>query len=138
MEDLMINTNEPAPMPWGMDRSLDESVNDFFEIARIYHSDGGTRIEPGTEAYAALSRMGIELPPGMDIQVSANSDDTFHVVFPPDPNTALSDEMLGSVAGGSTASTVGSYGTASTIGCALSTVSSAGTASSVGSAGSAG
>ena len=134
----MVDTNELSSMPWGMDRSLDESVDDFFEFARIYHRDGGSRVEPGTEAYAALSRMGIELPPGMDIQVSANSEDTFHVVFPPDPNTALSDEMLGSVAGGSTASTVGSYGTASTVGTALSCVSSAGTASSVGSAGSAG
>ena len=134
----MINTNEPASMPWGMDRSLDVSVNDFFEFAKTYHRDGGSRIEPGTEAHAALSRMGIELPPGMEIQVSANSEDTFHVVFPPDPNTALSDEMLAVVAGGNCASTAGSYGTASTIGCALSCVSSAGTASTVGTAGSAG
>jgi hypothetical protein len=135
---MMVDSKELPSMPWGVDRGLDEAVGDFFEFAEICHRDGGGRVEPGTEVYEALSRMGIELPPGMDILVSANSEDTFHVVFPPDPNTALSDEMLGSVAGGSTASTVGSYGTASTIGCALSCVSSAGTASSVGSAGSAG
>ncbi len=134
----MSETKDPTSMPWGMDRSLDESVDDFFEFARMYYRDGGPRIEPGTEAYTALSRLGIELPPGMDIQVSANTKDTFHVVFPPDPNTALSDEMLLGVAGGSCASTVGSYGTASTVGTAMSCVSSAGTASSVGTAGSAG
>lgn len=134
----MSESNDLTPVPWDMDRSLDEVVGDFFEIAAAYHRDGGSRIGPGTEAYALLTSMGVELPPGMDIQVSANTKDTFHVVFPPDPNTALSDEMLVSVAGGNCASTAGSYGTASTIGTALSCVSSAGTASTVGTAGSAG
>ena len=134
----MPESKDAAAKLWGMDRGLDEAVDDFFEFARTYHRDGESRIEAGTEAHALLSRMGMELPPGMAIQVYANTEDTFHVVFPPDPNIELSDEMLVAVAGGSCASTVGSYGTASTVGTALSCVSSAGTASSVGTAGSAG
>ena len=134
----MTDTNDSSAFPLGMDRSLAQSIEDFFDVARVYHRDGGARIEPGTEAYAALSEMGIDLPPRLEIHVSVNTQDIFHVVFPPDPNTMLSDEALGAVAGGSTASTVGSAGSASTLGTAISCISSAGCASSVGSAGSAG
>ena len=79
---------------------------------------------------AALTSWGIELPPGIDVSVHVNTDDTFHLVLPPDPNVALSDETLGMVAGGKTASTIGSAGCASTAGSLPSTASTASSASS--------
>ena len=86
----------------------------------------------------ALASTGMQLPPGVEVQVHVNTADTFHLPFPPDPNVALSDESLGMVAGGKTASSVGSGGSASTLGCLGSTVSTATTASTVGSAASGG
>ena len=93
----MGNTGEsagvqrPEPVEW-FERLL--------EFARIYHRHGGGRVEPGTEPHSALSEMGVDVPSGVDLRVSVNTDETFHVVFPPDPNTMLSDEALTAVSGG--------------------------------------
>ena len=84
-----------------------------------------------TDADAALTSWGIDLPPGVDVSVHVNTDDTFHLVLPPDPNVPLSDETLGMVAGGKTASTIGSAGSASTLGSIPSTASTGGSASSM-------
>ena len=125
-----------AILPPGVE-SIDESVDRYLDFARDFHRVGASRVEPGTDLDAALSEIGLDLPPGVELRVAVNTEETFHVVFPPDPNVALEDEALAAVAGGNSASSAGSYGTASTIGCALSCVSSAGTASTVGTAGSA-
>ncbi len=82
---------------------------------------------------AAMSSWGIDLPPGVDVRVCVNTEDTFYLGFPPDPNVALSDESLGVVAGGKTASSAGSAGSASTLACVCGTASSATTASTAGS-----
>ncbi|MCY4430998.1 MAG: hypothetical protein OXC11_11485 [Rhodospirillales bacterium] len=124
--------------PGGIELSPGDTVNQMLEFARVYRRHGESRAEPGPDPYAVLTEMGIDVPSGVEVRVSVNTQEDFHLVFPPDPNTALSDEMLGSVAGGSTA------GTASSIGCAGSasslpscafSVSSAGTAGTAGSAG---
>ncbi len=87
---------------------------------------------------AVMSSRGVDIAPEMDIRVHVNTDDTFYLAFPPDPNVALSDEALGVVAGGKTASTAGCAGSASTLGCLASTVSTATTASSIATVASAG
>ena len=117
--------------------SLDESVDRYLDFARDFHRAGGAGVESGTDLDAVLTEMGIDLPPGVEARLALNTEEIFHVVFPPDPNVALEDEALTAVAGGNCASSAGSYGTASTIGCAISCLSTAGTASTVGTAGSA-
>ena len=86
---------------------------------------------------AAMAEQGMEAPEAVEFRVAENDAETMHIVFPPDPNAALSDDAIQWVSGGtppaSSASTVGS---GSTLGSVPSTASSAGTVSSLGSAGS--
>ncbi len=51
---------------------------------------------------SALSEAGIDLPPGMAIEVLVDTDDTRHFVLPPSPLAAdeMSIEDLENVAGG--------------------------------------
>ena len=122
--------------PEGIELSPGDSVDQMVEFARIYHRHGEPRVEPGTEPYAVLTEMmGIDVPPGVELRVSVNTQEDFHVVFPPDPNTALSDEMLVSVSGGNTAGTassIGCAGTASSLPSCAFSVSTAGTAGTAG------
>ena len=131
----MSDSMNPLSRPEDIELSPGDSVDQLVEFARIYHRHGGFRVEPGTEPYAALSEMGIDVPSGVELRVSVNTQEDFHVVFPPDPNTALSDEMLVSVSGGNTAGTassVGCAGTASSLPSCAFSVSSAGTAGTAG------
>ena len=51
---------------------------------------------------------GIFVPENIEVQVHEDTDDTVHVVLPPDPNLMLVDEALTEVAGGKTAASAGS------------------------------
>ena len=68
---------------------------------------------------AFLAGRGMKLPADADLRVFANTPEVFHLVMPPNPNAAVSDEALAGVAGGSTASTISTLpscvGTASTL-----------------------
>ncbi len=87
---------------------------------------------------AAFASWGMDVPPEVDVRVHVNTDDTFYLAFPPDPNVALSDEALGVVAGGGkTASSAGSVSSASSLGSVPSTASTGGSASSMASLGTA-
>lgn len=116
--------------------ALVESVdNPMQKIVRDYAVDSEYRAQVEMNPRIAFSDRGLDVPENLDVQVHVCTDDTFYVVFPPDPNVDLADESLAMVAGGKSASSVGSAGTAST----ASTVSTTlGSASSVGSAGTAG
>ena len=86
-----------------------------------------------------LGELSAPMLESMDVKVHQNTPDTFHLVFPPDPNQTLADEDLMAVAGGKTASTAGTGGSAATASSApvcLGCASSASSAGSVGSAGS--
>ena len=65
--------------------------------------DPALRSKAVSDPVGTLSEHGIEPPEGFDVQMAANSSDTFHFVLPPDPNAALEDEALNSVVGGATA-----------------------------------
>ena len=71
---------------------------------------------------AVLSAAGVEVPEGLTIKVVENSSSTFHVVLP-DPE-AVSDELLAAASGGSTASSVATFGT-SCVPSTIGTISSA-------------
>ena len=77
-----------------------------------------------------LREYGMHVPENMDVNVVLNTEDTFYLSFPTDPNQELSDEALSAVAGGKTVSSAGSAGTLSTVPSCASTVSSVGTAGS--------
>jgi hypothetical protein len=76
----------------------------------------------------ALAEQGIQLPPGVEVRVHENTPAVVHLTLPPRPSEELSDEQLDAVAGGDTASSMGS---ASTLSCPASTF---GTALTVGTA----
>ena len=131
----MSDTINPSSWHEDSELPLDDVAERLTEFARIHHRHGGIRVEPGSEPYVALAEMGIDVPPGVELQVSVNTQEDFHVVFPPDPNVELSDEMLVSVAGGNTAGTassIGCAGTASSLPSCAFSVSTAGTAGTAG------
>lgn len=98
-----------------------------------YRADPALRARAEADPRGVLAERGLEIPPAADARIVANTGEVFHLVLPPDPNTALEENVLGAVSGG--AATAGSAGTVST----LSTIPScAGSASTIGTAGSAG
>ena len=109
----------------------------FQAFANACGEDSDLHARVVSDPKAVLADKGLEYPAEIDVRVVMNTDDTFYLAFPPDPNVSLGDEMLNQVAGGKSASTVGSVGSASTVGCIGSTFSSASSAGSVGSGGSA-
>lgn len=123
-----------ATPKWSMPEGID--LTRFEELAERCRRDPElrARLESGDAAEEAAA-LGVELPPGVETRIVANTDEVFHLPFPSDPDGTLGDETLRHVIGGSTlgtASTVGSVGTVS------STPSCFGSASSGGSVGTAG
>ena len=57
------------------------------------------RVESG-DAEGALRALGVEAPPGVELRVAVDTDEVFHIAFPPDPNANLRDEELTWVVGG--------------------------------------
>ncbi len=80
---------------------------------------------------------GVDSPEGLEAVFVANSEGVEHFIIPLDPNSALNDEHLAKVTGGSTASTAGTIGSASSF-LTFTSLSTAGTAGTAGCAGSAG
>ena len=105
-------------------------------LGAIYLSflfDPEFRTQVDENARAAFSEKGLEVPPEIDLRVHVNTEDTFWLAFPSDPNAELSDESLVTVSGGGkTASTAG------TVGCAASVPSCASSFGTAGSSGTAG
>lgn len=70
-------------------------------LAKCYREDADFRGRMAADPAAAMAETGLELPAGFDrVSVVENTADTFHVVFPPNPNALLGDETLGAVSGG--------------------------------------
>ena len=96
------------------DAGIQEKVT---TLAQSCREDPKLRSRAEADPRAVLSEHGIELPLGREVRIAANTAETFHVVLPPDPNSALADAQIETVAGGSsTARRVdGSFKSASTI-----------------------
>ena len=86
-------------------------------FAQNLADDPALRSRAASEPRAVLTEHGIRAPEGRELRIAANTADTFHVVLPPDPNSALADVQLDAVAGGSSTAqrTVQSFKSASTI-----------------------
>ena len=119
-------------------REVEPSRFDAMTEAYLTHAfDPEGREQVHDDPRGFLASMGRELPPGVEVRVHVNTADTFYLAFPPDPNVALSDEALGMVAGGKSASSIGSASSASTLGSVCGTASTGGSASSMASVASA-
>ena len=96
-------------------------------LADEWEADPSARARGGETIRGLFSEQGIDVPNEVELRVVEDTRDVHHVIMPPDPNAALSDEALRGVSGGNC---VGSAGTASTVGTFVSCIGSAGTASS--------
>ncbi len=70
------------------------------EMEESWRGDPEFRSRMEADPKAALAEHGIEIPSGVDVRLAVNSEDTIHVVAPPDPNRTMSDDDLGVVVGG--------------------------------------
>ena len=115
--------------------AVHRQISQFRALVRRYHADADYRRQVEADPVAGFREQGMELPSDIAVRVLANTDDTFYIVLPPDPNTDLGDEMLTAVAGGKVS--LGSAGTFSSIAsgaCPVSSASSAATAGTLASA----
>lgn len=92
-----------------------------------YRADESLRARLENGDYGDLHGM---VPPATEIRVVRQTPEVYYMPMPADPNAAVSDEMLASVAGGSTNGSVSSALTAGTAPSCVSSISSVGTASS--------
>ncbi len=118
-----------------------DTVKQIVSLAEEYRTDPDFREQvKDTSGADIVTRLGDVTPlPIGDVKVTlvADTDAVCHFVVAVDPNTALVDETLSELAGGSSASTAGSLGSVGTVGCScvpssvssFFTVGTAGTAS---------
>ena len=82
---------------------MDKETHDQRWAAMVanWQGDPEFRSRMEEDPKAALAENGIELPGGVeDVRLAVNSEETVHMVFPPDPNSAMSDASLQDVVGG--------------------------------------
>ena len=95
-----------------------EDVTSLLALDRFgqrYRSDAALRdAVDGGDARRLLQEAGVSVPAGYDIRVVADTEDTIHVVMPPDPNADLEDETLDAVVGGGSMATPSCMGTSVT------------------------
>ena len=77
-------------------------LQQFVDFTRKYQGSPDLQARAETEPHAVLSEHGIPVPAGQDVRIISNTEATFNVVMPPDPNAVLADEDLVAVSGGST------------------------------------
>ena len=82
-------------------KAMNEAINAWAPLERAWREDPAFRDRLAADPAAALADQGLSLPTGIsEVRVSENTADTFHVIFPGDPNARMSDEALMEVAGG--------------------------------------
>ena len=105
-------------------------------LARDYRDDPAFRARLESDPRAELAARDVNvIPESAEVRLKVNTPEVFHLVMAADPNSAVSDQLLRGISGGSSASTAATVGSA---GCASTTPSCLGSASSVSTAGSAG
>ena len=76
---------------------MNESIR---EISKAWREDADFRAEVEADPKAALASRGLEIDSPAEVRVAADTEDTVHFVFPPDPNVALPDGAFDGIAGG--------------------------------------
>ena len=99
----------------------------LMQFSARYRADESLRARIESGDYGDLLGM---VPAGTEVRVVCQTPEVYYMPMPEDPNVATTDEMLESVAGGSTSGCASSVLTAGTAPSCISSVSSVGTASS--------
>jgi hypothetical protein len=100
-------------------------------IARVWSDDDYKR-QLIANPNEVLSEAGMEIPPGLQFRILENTENLTYITLPAPPSEELSDDALEAVAGGSTAGSASTVGTAGTFTCpsTVGSFGSAGTAAS--------
>ena len=95
----MTKMTDKATLSWS---TISPQEREKFRLllSQAYHEDADFRSRCDADPRAALAERGFDAPSWIDVRIVANTPETYHVVLPPDPNAALSDEDLNAVAGG--------------------------------------
>ena len=102
--------------------ALYKNIGSFNDFVSRYYGNADYRRRVDADPVAALRENGIDLPGGVEIQVRVNTDDTFYLVMPPDPNTELDDETMAAIAGGG--GTIGTLTSLGSFSCPLASFAS--------------
>ena len=73
------------------------------QYADRYRSDEAVRARI---AGGDTSDLGIDVPEGMEVRISEQTDDTYYFVLPPNPGKVLADDDLDNIAGGTSCVTL--------------------------------
>ena len=73
------------------------SAGAYEEFAKEYHSNPELRHELQVNRNEVLANWGFPARAGFDVRIAVNTQKTFHLVIPEDPNDELSDEALQAV-----------------------------------------
>lgn len=73
-------------------------------LAERWRGDPEFRARVEADTKAELAAIGFRIPAGEAV-IAADTEDTVHIVFPPDPNAELTDDELTAAAGGSSGGT---------------------------------
>ena len=107
--------------------SYSDNYRALMQFSARYRADEALRARIENGDYGELRGM---VPSGTEVRVVCQTPEVYYMPMPEDPNVAVSDELLGSVAGGSTNGCVSSVMTGGTVPSCISSISSVGTASS--------
>ena len=79
---------------------FDEYLHEYYDAVYQIACDPDLRERMQTNPSGVLQEKGVDILPGLDLQVVETTADVRYFVLPPDPNAALSEESLDAVAGG--------------------------------------
>ena len=79
---------------------FDEYLHEYYDAVYQIACDPELRERMQTNPSGVLQEKGVDILPGLDLQVVETTADVRYFVLPPDPNAALSEENLDAVAGG--------------------------------------
>ena len=88
------------------------------EAANECSGDPELRTELDADPRAFFTARGMSVPDGVEVRVADDTADTIHLIMPPNPNDAVSDDTLTQVAGGT--GTVAASSAATLISCVSS------------------
>lgn len=76
----------------------EQALKALDRFAQAYRGDAALRERIDAGDCKALIAHGLPVPPDSTVKIVENTDTVFHLVMPPDPNAALTDEELEMVA----------------------------------------
>lgn len=79
---------------------FDDYLHEYYDAIYQIACDPELRGRMQTNPSGVLREQGVDILPGLDLQVVESSPDVRYFVLPPDPNAGLAEDNLDAVAGG--------------------------------------